>query len=241
MKPKVQYEVGYVKAVKRRASRKLKYSQSEKILKNDKVYSKETYILKDKASLNMILSGEEITILGPAKFSLSVIFPESKRVFINFSEFSKVKAKPELKNITLTYKGWVIESYFSKKDLEKTSNQEIKSLTVSDQDPDVPETSQKKELNKESMLDELIAAKRSLLKRCYENYLRKNPMATGKLVVEFQLQDTGKVSASRIKDSSFFKDESFKNCIQDVFLRIKTSPFEVEGGHLTVTYPIEFE
>ncbi len=241
LRPKVQYELGLIDSTKGSVKRMLKLSQKESAKKSDKVYSKETYTLKKNASLSMTLADEKITVLGPAKFSLSVVSPESKKLFINFSEFNKVDSKEGLKNITLTYKGWVIESYFSKEDLVDTSNQEIKSLTSSNEEGADEEEKGMSADNKEAMLDEMIAAKRTLLKKCYENYLRQNPMATGKLVVEFQLKDTGRVSASRVKDSSFFKDESFKSCIQDVFLRIQTKPFQVEGGHIKVTYPIEFE
>ncbi len=234
LKPTIQYEIGHITSFKGKAEKATFPSGRERLLKKQKVYSKERFILGRRASITFKLSGESITVFGPADLNLEVISPETKKVFINFSKFEEVRPKENFSNLTLTYKGWLIEPYFEKEDLNSSSSRSIKASTISH-----GEDSSHKSPREKNFLNELIASKRSLLKRCYENYLRKNPMATGKLVVEFTLQNSGRVSSSRVKDSSFFKDESFKNCLQDVFRRIKTKPFE--GDAIPVTYPIEFE
>lgn len=232
-KPPVQYRIGSILSVKGDVTIGLIASSREAAVKDRFVYSKERVVLKGNSSATFKLSGESITISGPADLTLEVISPETKKIFINFSKFKEVSPKDEFKNLILTYKGWVIEPYFNSNDLNSSTLQKIQTHSISDEErpDDKPE--------EDDLLNELIASKRSLLKRCYENYLRKNPMATGKLVIEFTLQNTGKVSSSKIKDSSFFKDGAFRNCLQDVFRRIKTDPFE--GPSILITYPIEFE
>lgn len=233
LKPQVQYEIGSVISTSGNVKKVLGSSKTDLVKADQKVYSKERYLLSPDSKVSFMLSGEEISFSGPTDVAFEVITPETKKVFINFSKFDEINPKTSFKNLILTYKGWVIEPYFKKSDLEDSTPHDITMPAISE------DSSPEDVLDKESLLDELIASKRSLLKKCYENYLRKNPMATGKLVVEFTLQNSGKVSSSKIKDSSFFKDESFKNCVQDVFKRIKTSPFD--GDSILVTYPIEFE
>jgi len=234
-KSKIQYEVGVVTAVTGDAFMVVA-DKSERARINQTLYSKEEFKIAPKSSVSLKLAKEEITIKGPAQFSIQVVSPEKAQVFLNFSKYTDVTPKDSFEQIKLTFNGWLIEPYFSEEDIGTDKTQEVSLPAItSDGNSSAQETSEMKE----SMLDELIGAKRDLLKRCYENYLRKNPMATGKLVVEFTLNNSGRVSSSRIKDSSFFKDETFKNCVQDVFTRIKTSPFS--GDAILVTYPIEFE
>ena len=230
-KDKVQYEVGIVRSFKGATS--LESNEPVSLSSGQPIYSKEKFKVEAGGSISLQLAKEDIKIFGPAQFEIQVISPEKAQVFINFSKYTNVEPKVAFDQIKLTFDGWLIEPYFSAEDLETRNSQELSLPAITKED------SQDTSEMKESMLDELIGAKRDLLKRCYENYLRKNPMATGKLVVEFTLQNSGRVSSSRVKDSSFFKDESFKNCVQDVFTRIKTSPFS--GDAILVTYPIEFE
>ncbi len=232
LKPQIQYEIGSVVSTTGSVEKYLTESKRKPVIIKQKIYSKERFILAPNSVITLILSDEEITLFGPADVNFQVISPETKKVFINFSEFKEVSPKNEFQNLILTYKGWIIKPYFNKNDLKDSTHHDINI-------PAKSKDTSNNILNKKPLLDELIANKRSLLKKCYENYLRKNPMATGKLVVEFTLQRTGKVSSSRIKDSSFFKDELFKNCIIEVFTRIKTLPFD--GSSILVTYPIEFE
>ncbi len=233
LKKQIQYEIGFVVSTTGDVKKYLTKSKKEPLKIKQKIYSKERFILATDSVATFILSNEEITLSGPADVSFEVISPETKKVFVNFSEFEGINPKNEFQNLILTYKGWIIKPYFNKSDLEDSTHYNIKVPTK------LKNNSPNNILDKKPLLDELIASKRFLLKKCYENYLRKNPLATGKLVVEFTLQRTGKVSSSKIKDSSFFKDELFKNCIANVFTRIKTSPFN--GSSIIVTYPIEFE
>lgn len=231
----IQYEVGSLSSLNGLVQKKDEAGKKHDMSKGQKVYSKESFFIGPNSSAEFKLSGEKLNIIGPAAFDIHVVSPEKAQVFVNFSKFSSIKNATDFQNIKLTFNGWLIGPYFSEADLKTTQSQEINLPAISQKEAD----EKSKDLNKESMLDELIGAKRGLLKRCYENYLRKNPLATGKLVVEFTLNPSGKVSSSRIKDSSFFKDESFKNCIQDVFTRIKAKPFN--GEAILVIYPIEFE
>lgn len=234
-KNKVQYEVGFVKDFRGSVSL-ISGEDSDLVSKSLPLYSKEEFKVGPESSVTLMLAKEIITIVGPAQFDIQVISPEKAQVFLNFSKYTDVEPKISFEQIKLTFNGWLIEPYFNEGDLETENTKELSLPAISGGDS---ENTQETSEMKESMLDELIGAKRDLLKRCYENYLRKNPMATGNLVVEFTLKNSGRVSSSRIKDSSFFKDESFKNCVQDVFTRIKTTPFS--GDAILVTYPIEFE
>jgi len=233
-KDKIQYEVGKVLRSKGRVQI-LKDDSRVRVDSGRKVYSKEEFFVAKNSFVSLSLANENIKILGPAQFELQVVSPEKAQVFINFSKYTDVDPKLSFEQIHLTFNGWLIEPYFKESDLNTSKTQDISMPAIQGGSSNGTDTSEMKE----SMLDELIGAKRDLLKRCYENYLRNNPMATGKLVAEFTLQNSGRVSSSRIKDSSFFKDETFKNCVQDVFTRIKTSAFS--GDAILVTYPIEFE
>lgn len=233
-KNQIQYEVGSVVETKGKVQLKTSSGKLEDVVKKQPVYSRESFVIEQGASLKLKLSEENIEIFGPANFNIHVVSPEKAHVFVNFSKFSSVEPKTKLEKIKLTFDGWLIEPYFKPSERDTTKSQELSFPAISKDEP-----TENNGVNNESMLAEVIGSKRELLKRCYENYLRKNPLATGKLVVEFTLNPTGKVSSSRIKDSSFFKDESFKNCIQDVFTRIKTKPFD--GESILVVYPIEFE
>jgi len=235
-KKKVQYEVGSVVSFKGNVSL-INGSESSSVEKNQSLYSKEEFKVARGATVSLMLAKENIKIMGPAQFDIQVMSPEKAEVFVNFSKYTDVEPKLDFDQIKLTFNGWLIEPYFNEGDITTSNSQEVSFPAISSSE-DADSNKDTSEM-KESMLDELIGAKRDLLKRCYENYLRKNPMATGKLVVEFSLQNSGRVSSSRIKDSSFFKDETFKNCVQDVFTRIKTTPFT--GDAILVTYPIEFE
>jgi TonB family protein len=235
-KPFVQYEIGEVFKLSGSLELSTGKGESLDVSSGQKVHSKESFVLGEGSSATFILSGEKIEIVGPAKFDFEVISPESQEVFVNLENFQEFNPKDGFDKLNLTYTGWTLEPSFTKKDLESAKKQDIDLPAINNTDVEDAATPKP---TSESVLDELIASKRSLLKRCYENYLRKNPLATGELVVEFTLQNSGKVSSSRVKDSSFFKDETFKSCVQDVFKRIKTSPFE--GDSILVTYPIQFE
>ncbi|MGH1469155.1 MAG: hypothetical protein ACRBBP_09790, partial [Bdellovibrionales bacterium] len=185
LKPQIQYEIGSVVSLDGSVKKTTLTSEATTVKSGQKVYSKERFTLGPDAAATFELSGEEISFSGPTDVTFEVISPETKKVFVNFSKFDEITPKTSFENLILTYKGWVIEPYFKKSDLEDSTPHDITMPAISE------DSSPEDVLDKESLLDELIASKRSLLKKCYENYLRKNPMATGKLVVEFTLQNSG--------------------------------------------------
>ncbi len=217
-----------------------------------KIYSGDIIKLKKDAEVSVNISDERITVLGPADFEVAFPKKDSRDVFLNFSTFTKtdlIDKKPE--HIWIVYKNWYVEPGFGLDVVEATNYQSLSLPKENFDDESSVETSaankevtttNKSNLNtgdQESSLEEAIAVKRPLLKRCYENYLKKNPQATGELTVEFTVQSSGKVSSSKISESSFINDSLFKTCIREVFRKIKARSFA--GEPLTVTYPIVFE
>ena len=136
----------------------------------------------------------------------------------------------------------MIQSFFDPvRDFQESEKRELEGLSDIGTKPTEEELGDPlpiPEEEKSSYLEEIISIKRPLLKKCYENYLLDNPMATGELVVEFTLNTNGRVSSAKVKDSSFFRSEAFKLCIVNVFKQIRSRPFS--GDHIQVTYPIEF-
>ena len=210
---------------------------------NDPVYSNHRYQLGNDSYIEIEINGQTLNILGPAEFTFNVIDAQSRVVFINFREFTEVLPKDfESKSINLTYRGWMIQSFFDPvRDFEESEKRELEGLNSINSEPTAEELSEPlpiPENEKSSYLEEIISIKRPLLKKCYENYLLDNPMATGDLVVEFTLNTNGRVSSAKVKDSSFFRSEGFKLCIVNVFKQVRSRPFT--GDHIQVTYPIEF-
>lgn len=240
---KTYYKIGAVEDYKGNVFKHSPDSKTNRIDFGDPIYSNQAYVLEDNSYIEVQINKETINILGPAKFNFNIVNPSSRKVFINFSEFTEVLPKRfESDSIQLTYKGWTIEPFFNPKtDLEKSDKTQLEKsedrleedVAVEEKEPQpIPEE------EKPSYLEEIISIKRPLLKKCYENYLKENPMATGELTVEFTLQNNGRVSSARVKDSSFFRSELFKTCIVNVFKQIRSRPFA--GDTLQVTYPIEF-
>ena len=210
---------------------------------NDPVYSNHRYKLGEDSYIEIEINGQTLNVLGPAEFTFNVIDAQSRIVFINFSEFTEVLPKDfESKSISLTYRGWMIQSFFDPvEDFENSEKRELEASGSINSEPTKEELSEPlpiPEDQKSSYLEEIISIKRPLLKKCYENYLLDNTMATGDLIVEFTLNTNGRVSSAKVKDSSFFRSEGFKLCIVNVFKQIRSRPFT--GDHIQVTYPIEF-
>ncbi len=210
---------------------------------NDKIYSNHKYYLKKDSYVEMEINTQTLNIVGPAVFTFNVLSSKSKTVFINFNEFTEILPKDfKSENINLTYKGWTIEAFFDPvKDLENSEKRNLKGLNSFEELGDEVVSEEPLPLleeEKSSYIEEIISIKRPLLKKCYENYLQDNPMSTGSLMVEFTLSTSGRVSSAKVKDSSFFRSESFKLCIVNVFKQIRSRPFS--GDHIQVTYPIEF-
>lgn len=240
---KTYYRIGTIEDYKGKVTKFTQDVKTDKIGFGDPIFSNQAFTLENESYLEVQINSETVNILGPAKFSFNVVNPNTKKVFINFNQFTEVLPKKfESDSIILTYKGWTVEPFFNPKtDLEKSEKTLLdKSPNAFDEDTAFEETEPKPipEEEKPSYLEEIISIKRPLLKKCYENYLKENPLATGELTVEFTLQNNGRVSSARVKDSSFFRSELFKTCIVNVFKQIRSRPFA--GDTLQVTYPIEF-
>jgi len=216
-----------------------------------KIYSGDIVTMAKDSEASINIGDERLTLIGPATFEIAFPNKEVRDVFLNFNTFTKtelIDKKPE--HIWLVYKNWHVEPGYgvevvdNKNYQEITLPQESESLTNDTTLSNEAKSSEKEKAtlsidDQESSLEEAIAIKRPLLKRCYENYLKKNPQATGELTVEFTVQTSGKVSSSQIAKSSFINDSLFKTCIRDVFRKVKARSFS--GEPLSVTYPIVFE
>jgi hypothetical protein len=240
---KVYYSIGTIVDFKGDILKETDEDKKLSLKFNDLVYSNHRYTLGDDSYIEIEINGQSLNILGPAEFTFNVVDAQARVVFINFSEFTEVLPKNfESKNVNLTYRGWMIQSFFDPvRDFEESEKRTLEGLTDVGTEPDPEEVGEPQpipEEEKSSYLEEIISIKRPLLKKCYENYLLDNPMATGELVVEFTLNTNGKVSSAKVKDSSFFRSEGFKLCIVNVFKQIRSRPFS--GDHIQVTYPIEF-
>lgn len=208
-----------------------------KIKSQSKVFSDDRITLGDDAQVNLVVGEERITIFGPADFEIAFPKADEKQVFLNFTQFSRTDSYNEdLQNISLVYNGWHIEPGLGLSEVEISG---AKKVTLSEKNFNDESKEAKPLGDREAYLEETIAVKRPQLKQCYENYLRKNPGSKGKLTAHFTLLNTGKVSKSKISDSTFPNDKLFKSCIQSVFRRIKTKKFA--GEALSVHYPISFE
>jgi hypothetical protein len=86
----------------------------------------------------------------------------------------------------------------------------------------------------------VLSQQQGFLRRCFENHLRSHadPVDKGTLVVEFMVLPFGEIRDVEIKDS-IFKDPTFENCIQTVFLRTQVKKFT--GDKFLITFPLEFE
>jgi len=244
-KSKVYYSIGSVVDFKGDVKKETDEAARLTLKFGDQVFSNHKYTLGEESYIEIEINGQSLNILGPAEFTFNVVDAKARLVFINFSEFTEILPKDfESQSISLTYKGWMIQSFFDPvKDFENSDKQELQGLKdIANEDVETVEDTEEPlpipEEEKSSYLEEIISVKRPLLKKCYENYLLDNPMATGELVVEFTLNSSGRVSSAKVKDSSFFRSEAFKLCIVNVFKQIRSRPFS--GDHIQVTYPIEF-
>jgi len=242
---KTYYSIGTVIDFKGNIQKETNEIQKLPLKFNDPVFSNHRYTLGENSYIEIEINDQSLNILGPAEFTFNIVDAQAKVVFINFSVFTEILPKDfESKDITLTYKGWMIQSFFDPvRDLKKSEKRNLGGLIDTGTEPLVKDIPKSKPLpipeeEKNSYLEEIISIKRPLLKKCYENYLLDNPMATGELVVEFTLNTRGRVSSAKVKDSSFFRSEAFKLCIVNVFKQIRSRPFS--GDHIQVTYPIEF-
>lgn len=118
---------------------------------------------------------------------------------------------------------------------------ELENLADNESDPkskDEVDTNQ--QILTHKYLIKVLSQQQNYLRRCYENHLRSNTTSTSKgtIVVEFMILPFGEIRDVEIKDSNF-KDKTFENCIQTVFLRTQVKKFN--GEKFLITFPLEFE
>lgn len=76
------------------------------------------------------------------------------------------------------------------------------------------------------------------IKFCYELGLKRNPTLSGKVEVEFTIDEDGRVSDASVK-SSTLKDKRVEDCI---IRKLRSLKFpQPSGGKITVKYPFVFE
>jgi TonB family protein len=80
---------------------------------------------------------------------------------------------------------------------------------------------------------------RAQLRRCYQTALKTNPTVSGKLIVELQLDPSGKVTSATASSRSTLTDATMKSCILDAFRRVTFPPPE-DGKPATLTVPVAF-
>jgi hypothetical protein len=84
----------------------------------------------------------------------------------------------------------------------------------------------------------VLAANLGGIKYCYERQLRDSPDLAGKLVVEFTIDQAGKVENPRVL-SSTLDDDRVVRCLLTKVSWLKFPP--PRGGKVTVSYPFVFE
>ncbi len=90
----------------------------------------------------------------------------------------------------------------------------------------------------QSQVTRMIRGRQSAFRRCYETALRNNPSLSGKVVVEFTIQERGNVSSARAVENTT-NDPGLGTCVMGVVrsLRWREGP---EGGSVTFAYPFVF-
>ncbi|MCB9667318.1 MAG: TonB family protein [Myxococcales bacterium] len=77
------------------------------------------------------------------------------------------------------------------------------------------------------------------IKSCYERELRRNPTLSGKVSVEFTIQESGSVSGAKAVENST-GDAGVAACVVGVISRFRFTPGP-EGGSVNFRYPFVFE
>jgi TonB family protein len=84
----------------------------------------------------------------------------------------------------------------------------------------------------------MIRRRQSAIKRCYEGRLRQNPTLSGKVVVEFSIQTSGRVSGASAAQNTT-GDAQLASCVVGVIRRLRWNPGP-EDGAVTYSYPFVF-
>ncbi|MCA9519660.1 MAG: energy transducer TonB [Myxococcales bacterium] len=87
-----------------------------------------------------------------------------------------------------------------------------------------------------SQVTSVIRRRLSRIKACYERGLKMNPKLSGKVVVQFTIAESGRVSTASLSDNSV--DSSVGSCILNTIKRMKFGT--PEGGSVTFSYPFVF-
>ena len=84
----------------------------------------------------------------------------------------------------------------------------------------------------------VIVAHAQETKKCYEEALDRDVDAQGKVVLEFDVNDTGQVKKTLAK-STDIHDEKFKSCLVDHSLKWQFPPAK-KGQVTTISFPFFF-
>lgn len=84
----------------------------------------------------------------------------------------------------------------------------------------------------------IVRAHINELRYCYNGGLSRNPRLAGRVSVDFQILDSGKVASSSIGSTTTLPDEAVVNCIAKAIARW-TFPKPEGGGVVDVSYPFD--
>ncbi|MFN3199324.1 MAG: TonB family protein [Bradymonadia bacterium] len=83
----------------------------------------------------------------------------------------------------------------------------------------------------------VIKRRQGALKSCYEQQLKRNPKLSGKVLLQFQVLESGRVGSAAIVQNSTGSPE-FGKCLTDRFRRMRFP--RPEGGAASFTFPFAF-
>lgn len=86
-------------------------------------------------------------------------------------------------------------------------------------------------------IQKVVRANFGAIRVCYEELLKTDPKAAGKISMKFEIKTDG-MPDKVAKDSATITDEKMIQCVTKVFEGLKYP--EPQGGIVTVIYPIEF-
>ncbi|QQR89238.1 MAG: energy transducer TonB [Myxococcales bacterium] len=90
-----------------------------------------------------------------------------------------------------------------------------------------------------SLVVKMIRQRLGAIKACYERELKRNPSLSGKVTVEFTIQQSGSVSGAKSVENST-GDAAVAGCVVSAVQRFRFNPGP-EGGSVTFRYPFVFE
>jgi TonB family protein len=84
-----------------------------------------------------------------------------------------------------------------------------------------------------------IRARNLCIRACYEAGLRGNPSLSGKVIVDFVVEEDGNVRAAHVAEGTDLPDKDVAACVARVFVGL-LYPSPPEGRSVRVHYPIAF-